>query len=767
MADSGRLSQRESDRLGLPIGFERNSPYPFGGLNQEDDRIALQDNEWFWTENYIRQGAGLMRTLWDKGTALYSAPPNLTIVSFFWFNIGTTLSCAVFLSDGSGVQVGTDGSTVVMGDAGTFHQSGASLPACTQFGTQYLLISNNFSANDYWVWDGRILCEAGTISPAVDIISGGSGYSSAPTVTAYGGSGSGITATSTVTNGVVTSVTITNPGRNYGPTDVVGFAFSGGGSDNGAILSVTLGSGSINAVIVTDPGSGYTSSPSVSFSGGGGSGATAFSDISGGAVISVTVTCGGSGFTSSPSVSFSGGSGSGAAAVVQFSAGKVGSVSVVSGGSGFTGSPVVTFQGGGGSGAKAVANVSGGAVVSVTVTNHGSGYITAPTAFVTPGSNQAASAQARMMPFGVSGEALDTFQNCVWLVNPYSVTSGQNLGTILKSAPSSFTDFSTANGGLIYTSNDPFLRQKYTGIKQSNGYLYVFGDSSVDVISNVQTGGSPTVTTFNYQNVDPQSGLAWRDTAQYFGLSVLFANLVAANGLYGGAVKKISKKVTKLFDDAIFPPSSGGVTPSGAIANIHTIKCYLLLMTVLDPFSGLPRTVMLGWDEENWFVATQTLNLTYISPQVLNSKYTAYGTDGRSLYPLFNVASKSLPKIVSTKLYGAQTSPVIKLQDLVYISTKDKSSDQSGVSFNVFVDSENGSIPPQAGGDSLNPIVMGTAPQTAFLGGDIYGTTLGLTLSSNSADFILKHLVTAYRNVWGGRGDMPQELADQAAESSL
>ena len=60
----------------------------------------------------------------------------------------------------------------------------------------------------------------------IAVTSGGSGYSSAnaPTVTLNGGGGSGATASATVTNGVVTAITITNPGSGYtsAPTVVIG-----------------------------------------------------------------------------------------------------------------------------------------------------------------------------------------------------------------------------------------------------------------------------------------------------------------------------------------------------------------------------------------------------------------------------------------------------------------------------------------------------------------------------------------------------------------
>jgi hypothetical protein len=72
----------------------------------------------------------------------------------------------------------------------------------------------------------------------VSVGTGGTGYTSAPTVSFSGGGGSGATATATIDS-----------------------------------------NGSVNGVAVTAGGTGYTSAPTVSFSGGGGSGAEAVSTI--------------------------------------------------------------------------------------------------------------------------------------------------------------------------------------------------------------------------------------------------------------------------------------------------------------------------------------------------------------------------------------------------------------------------------------------------------------------------------------------------------
>jgi FtsP/CotA-like multicopper oxidase with cupredoxin domain/fibronectin type 3 domain-containing protein len=107
------------------------------------------------------------------------------------------------------------------------------------------------------------------------------------------GDGSGAEAVATVgANGVITGLTITNPGHNYSnaKVDILG-------SGTGATADVTIvKKGAVVAVTVDQPGSGYTA-PLVTFSSGTAT-ATAY-----GGVDQVTVTFGGSGYTF-PTVEF-------------------------------------------------------------------------------------------------------------------------------------------------------------------------------------------------------------------------------------------------------------------------------------------------------------------------------------------------------------------------------------------------------------------------------------------------------------------------------
>ena len=844
-------SNSVSQSLGIPPGTKWYSPYPFAGMNQLASPTSMSDQEFQWVENFLRLGDGKLRTAWDIGSPLYSVSSGATIVKHFWYTIGTIYYVAVFLSDGSAVQVDMSGNQTVIGNAGLFYLSGGSLPGCASWGTQYLLISNRNTGNDYWVWDGSLLYSSGSVAPnGVTITSGGSNYTSTPTITVYGGSGSGLVVVPTIVGGSVANLQITNPGSGWKVGETPQLLFSGGGSDAGAEITAQIAGGGVTAVTViaggsgytsasvsfsggggtgaaatpiigsgvtsvtvTAGGSGYTTPPLVGFTGGGGSGATAVASIVGGIVTAITVTNPGSGYTSAPGVTFTGGGGTSAAATAAFQIGVIVGVNItaagtgytsapavsiagtgssasaqaflqpggvtgltiVNPGSGFTSVPILTLLGGGGTDATAVAQLTGtsvatinitsggtgyetpptvgfqvnqdavspigtavlqdGSVVGVTLTNAGSGitsnvyvyfttgftgsasdgtlavapgsgataqavlvpttiasatvvstgsgYTTAPAVVLSSTGNNAATATLSLMPFGTSGAAINTYQQRVWIANPAPPQFGTLPpgGNFSVSAPGSLTDYATSDGAVDFTNSDGFLQTKYTAIHQSNGYLYVFGDGSVSIISSVNTSGNPATTTFNYQNVDPQVGALFPESLQDYGKTILFANETGVYGIYGGSATLASAKLNDLVETLNY---TTGLTPSSASATLFNVKHYLLLATVTDTILGTPRNVMLTWNEKDWVVTSQSASLTYIATQKVGSKLYAWGTDGTHLYPLFNTPSTTLTKRLDSKLYGGGPNDFL-VKDLTYMfmQAQDQSASQVGIDATV------------------------------------------------------------------------------------
>lgn len=88
---------------------------------------------------------------------------------------------------------------------------------------------------------GKYLNGMGAVSESVKqitIVSGGSGYTSAPTVTISGGDGVGATATATITGGSVTAINIANPGIKFKTPPTITITGGGGsGAKANAILT--------------------------------------------------------------------------------------------------------------------------------------------------------------------------------------------------------------------------------------------------------------------------------------------------------------------------------------------------------------------------------------------------------------------------------------------------------------------------------------------------------------------------------------------------
>lgn len=674
--NAGQQQPEENSGAGLPGFPEQGKMFnlsDFKGLNTQSPRMAIDDQELSWCENFFPIDKGNLRTLYGKGAAIYTATGGKTIIWHDFYNIGSTQYAFVCLSDGSAVQVNvvTHAITTISAAAGTFY-NGTAFPDVTQWGSQYLLIVSSTSANGYYIWDGSLLYTSGSLSPLVTINNGGAGYTVAPTVSFTGGSGTGAAGTAILTSGSVTSVNITNPGSGYLVTDKPQIVFTGAAT-----------AGIVTSANIVNGGTGYTSAPTVTFSGGGGTAAAGTAVLLAGSVSSITITNGGSGYTSAPTIAFSGGAGS-------------------------------------------------GAVATANVTN-------------------VASATVTIMPFGISGTGIETFLSRVWVIN----------GTKLYNTdPSRVAAFNTTT-----TSTDAFLKTRYVAIKQSNSFLYLIGDSSVNYISNVNTSGSPVITTFSNQNVDPQVGTPWRDTVIPFGRDILLANTNGIYVMFGGAAEKVSKKLNGIFATATLPLSGVTNIPSSAIHTIYGIKVYLFLVTIIDVFTGEPTAKMLMWDGEKWFIGSQELNLTFISTQEVSSNLQPYGTDGNTLFPIFSQPSATLLKKAQGKLWPGDSYLIDKQLLRVYSEGFDNVG--NGYSINLNVDTENGTTASSlvATGGLLNFInnsggviqfqnrfnqnINFTVPGIGIEGADIdsiYGKMLGFSFTSTSTDFTITNMSILYKN---------------------
>lgn len=295
-----------------------------------------------------------------------------------------------------------------------------------------------------------------------------------------------------------------------------------------------------------------------------------------------------------------------------------------------------------------------------------------------------------IMPNGLPGiYCMEVYQQRLWV-------AGKDV--ISYSAPSNGADFSTTDGGGSMGYFGDRLTYAFQDMAQSAGYLYVFGDSSTDVITNVQLLGSgtpesPVTTAFNYMNLDPQSGQRFPRPVGRTGRHFVHWNGAGIFMTTGGDAQPIGNKVANTY----MTLDTSQYLPTFATATMFNFRVLLCNGRFTDPW-GVTRSLMLMWHpvqgQPFWSVASQGLELTNIGYYEQDSICTPYGTDGDSLYELFAQPDPALKKRLSTKaLRGndAATMLTIKNTKRIYMEIHDNSGE--GVSFTGTVTSGGGGVP--------------------------------------------------------------------------
>lgn len=782
MSDGGQISlpSAPSATPGIPENFSPTSWEKFEGLDTKSPRPAIADGAYFWGDGWMPIGPSNLRILWGTGPVIFTdtSAPTYPIDWFAFGNIADIAYGIVLQGDGAIHQFNSStGGRVQIMPPNTI-LSPSSIMGFSQWGSKYLIFAKD-QENGYWLWDGVNVFTAGTVGPEVILDSSGENYTSPPSITLQTpGLGGGATFSAQIDNGAISKITVDNPGSGFVVGDFATLNIQGGGTDNQALPgppAITLNSGGLSEVYVISGGAGYTARAYVVVSGATGGGASVSLSIQNGAITGAAVITPGTLYEEAPILtvvdpgipgtpSIPGGGGGQLGCAVAF--GQITAIGIVSGGTGYVDQPIVRILGDG-TGATAVPEIQGGAVTAINLTNNGRGYTQAIA--VIQGGNNAANATPVLMPFGISGTAVEVFEDRVWVSNGSATSTFPPLDRTLFSDPNSPVSFS--NGGGVFQSTDSFLRVGYHWLKQTNGFLYLGGDSSLNYISGVQTSApsgtavGPPVTTFNNINVDPQFGSPWPSSVQVFSRNIVFANTVGVFVSYGGAVTKASLPLDGFYTSGPIYGSTANF--SSAVAHIFGIPVYMLLLPVIDQFTGQAVNKLLMWDGKRWFTSQQDRPLTYIATQEINSVLTAWGTDGTNIFPLFAKPSTAFRKVVQSKLFSTPgyytTKTALRLTGVVNSYAVD-------LPLTITIDSEKGqgtgnalvSVTPIGAGllwfnntggsigwanNTGNPILWGGAGLDVFGPHPIaqQGRMTGLTVDTMASDLALLSLNVAHQ----------------------
>jgi hypothetical protein len=650
----------------------------FAGLNTKANRTAIKEEEFAWIENAMPIGYGNIKivsaqsSVKDSGNAAVSFANTVTYLTSANINIKDF----VLAFENNGRAEYFDLTNSVKGNvaaAGTFSNAGVSV---AQYKNERVMIGD--PSKGLFTWDGNSVVSLGSVG-LIGITNPGSGYTTAPNVIIAAPSDSnGIqaTAVATITTGAggVQSIQVTATGSGYTsvPTVTIGAPNVTGGVQ--ATAGATISGGNVVAIVVTQSGSGYTAVPSVSITGGGGSSAAANATLSSGIVNSITLTNAGSGYSSPPSVTITGGGGANATALAQLSTFAKGTVTILvnNGGSGYTNAAntVVTITGGGGSAAAGTAIVSGGQVTQVVMTNPGTNYTSTPTVAIT-GGGASTNATATAIVNLDSIVDVATFSGRVW------VAAGR---TVTYSAAGSYSDFSSISAG-SFTLTDSTLHGNIQSTLSANNFLYIFGDDSINVFSDlrVTTTGA---TLFTNTNVSASIGSKRPYAVFPYFRSVLFMNDYGMYALVGSTTSKISDNL-----DGVFPLIDFDQPVSAGQVLLNNILCAAFSFTYKDPVAG-PRPIQAVFFEKKWFVTSQG-SLTYVTSVPLGGLINMYGVTGTALYKLYADSTANVASTIKTALMPM--GDTIRTKQALKFGIEATVSNSATIT--VTVDSEQGSSP--------------------------------------------------------------------------
>jgi hypothetical protein len=648
----------------------------FKGINTKSNRTAIDESEFSWLENIMPLGYGNLKTL--NAPDSQSVSFGNTVTQLFSVNINNKDYALAFQADGRCEYVdlanNTKGNVAV---TSTFSNSGMRV---SQWKSERALILD--PSKGYYTWNGTNLVFVGSVG-FIGLISGGAGYTEAPAVIISApndANGVQATAISTITQGSggVQSISVTNVGSGYTsvPDVALGAPNLTGGTQATAVATTLANT--VVLITVNNAGSGYTTAPSVTITGGGGANATATASIATGTINAVILTEAGSGYTSPPTVTFTVGGGSGANAVsslVTFQKGTV-SVLITGGGVGYTNASnlSVTITGGGGANAAATGIISGGQVVQAVMTNPGSGYTNASNITVTITGGGGSNATAKAIINLDDNTGVQSFSGRVW------IAAGRN---VYYSAAGAYSDFTSVSAGVVALT-DATLRSNIVNLLSANNFLYIFGEDSINVFSDVRVTTAGT-TLFTNTNVSASVGTKLPYAIFPYFRSVLFMNDYGVYALVGSTTSKLSDALDTVVEniDYSFDITSGQVLLNNTLCAAFNVR--------YTGDSSTGRFVQMIFFEKKWFISSQGA-IKHITALPIDGQGLIYGTTGTDLYKLYSNVSANIASTATTALH-AMGDPIRDKQALK-VGIEATAANNYPFIFTMTVDNENRSSPP-------------------------------------------------------------------------
>lgn len=617
----------------------------FKGVNTKANRTAIKDEEFSWLENMMPIGFGNLKSVPAAVQVADGTGANVTwantVTSLQSVNVNNTDYVLAFQANGGAeafaLQTSTKSTVAAPGKFSTANV------ATTQWKDERAVIID--PTNGLFSWDGNNVVFIGSLGPIAVTSIGGGFFDSPAVIIAPPDDPNGKQATASASispnSGTLQTLNVTNRGLGYSWVPNVTISAPTLPSGTQAVGSATLLGNSIVALNLSNPGSGYDPTKVTVTIDGGGPGvvnvATGAAVVNLGTLQSISLQDPGTGYRKPPAITIQGGGGVNASAQASLINFATGTVAIVpqSGGQGYNNPAnlVVTISGGVFTNvATATGVIVGDQIGSYVMSNPGQ-YTVPPSVSISGGGGSNATAIAVVT--NQSPTDVATFSGRVWIIQ------GR---VVFFSAADSYNDFASVSAG-NFVLPDTTLHNNLKGILSANNFLYLFGEDSINVFSDVrvQTDGS---TIFTNTNVSASIGSRYPSSIFAYYRTVMFMNDFGVFALVGATTTKLSESLDGIipFIDFTKPITAGQVV-------INNVLCACFSFTYNDPL-GSPRPLQAVFFEKKWFFTSQALGQQQITNIPFQGQQQLYSTDGHSLFQYYANNTMAINTLTQSALWG-------------------------------------------------------------------------------------------------------------------
>lgn len=333
---------------------------------------------------------------------------------------------------------------------------------------------------------------------------------------------------------------------------------------------------------------------------------------------------------------------------------------------------------------------------------------------------------ASLVSASVTGTTMAAYEGQLW------IASGR---TITYSAPNSFSDYTAASGGGNFIVTDEYLEGDVVSLVSSIDYLWITGNGSVSLLSNVQLQ-SGNITTFTVTNVSNVSGVTDAYATMPFLRSLVLANAHGVDIFYGLTPQKISSDLDLFFSNVDFTK-----TISVAVGTIYNQQC----AHVLCYYTPDSKWYIASICNDKWFLmdyGTQSL-LTWISQ---NGTAQTFCTDGTAIYEMAVDTTTAITGKIITRFSDAGDPTTTKQVRKMGFEVNVGSTTSASITWTI--DTEMGS----GQSATVTPTVTGfqwIRKDAQGQAGQYLGMTIDFTLANSTFEGFMMQF--GYQTQWPGR----------------